>query len=78
MSLAMSPRLGPPPSPKLNGPSQRSPVYAHRDVGGAYYDPTLEHVESQTWSNGRYPAKSPVQVCCATAVLVEGADNTKD
>ena len=61
MPSGISPRLGPPPSPKFNGPSQRSPGYAHREVGGSYYDPTLEHRESQGWSSSRYP-KSPVQV----------------
>ncbi|KAL8820903.1 MAG: hypothetical protein Q9191_007418 [Dirinaria sp. TL-2023a] len=75
MSVAMSPRLGPPPSPKLNGPVQRSPVYAHRDPRGSYYDQNLEH---ESWSNGRYPAKSPIQVPRAVAPSPEeDANNTQ-
>ena len=69
MASAMSPRIGPPPSPKLNGPPQKSPVYAHREVGGSYYDPTSDHRESQGWPSARYP-KSPVQVCVFWACLV--------
>jgi len=57
----ISPPLGPPTSPKFNGVTQRSPSYAHREVGSSYYDPTSEHRENQGWSNSRYP-KSPVQV----------------
>lgn len=61
MPSGVSPRFGPPPSPKFNGHPQRSPGYAYRENGGSYYDPTSEHREGQGWSNAQYP-KSPVQV----------------
>lgn len=61
---AISPRLGPPPSPKFNGPTQHSPVYAHRQSSGSskYYDPTSEYRDPSAWNESRYPARSPVQV----------------
>lgn len=61
---AISPRLGPPPSPKFNGPPQHSPVYAHRQSTGSskYYDPTSEYREPSAWNESRYLARSPVQV----------------
>lgn len=76
MSSAISPRLGPPPSPKVNGPPQRSPVYTHKD-GGLYYDPTVERTEGQGWSTARYAAKSPISVCTIATVAFSGADNRK-
>ena len=61
---AISPRLGPPPSPKFNGPSQHSPVYPHRQSSSSskYYDPTSDYREAPSWSESQYPARSPVQV----------------
>lgn len=61
---AISPRLGPPPSPKVNAPSQNSPVYAHRHSSSSskYYDPTTEYREAPAWSESQYPTRSPVQV----------------
>ena len=61
---ALSPRLAPPPSPKLNGPSQNSPVYAHRQSSGSskYFDPTLENRDGSGWPESHYPTRSPVQV----------------
>ena len=51
MSLppAISPRLGPPPSPKMNGPSHNGSMYHHRESSGSTrYDPISEHREGQT------------------------------
>ena len=59
---AISPHLGPPPSPKINGPTQNT---HHRQSSGSskFYDPTSEYREPPGWSETRYPVRSPVQVC---------------
>lgn len=64
MPTGISPRLGPPPSPKSSGPTHHSSAYGSRDAGNStYYDPTSEHREGQaTWSSSQYPTNSPVQV----------------
>ena len=64
MPTGISPRLGPPPSPKFGGPTHNSSAYSSRDSGNTtYYDPTSEHREGQaTWSNSQHPTNSPVQV----------------
>lgn len=58
---SISPPLGPPPSPKFNGVSHRSPSYTHREAGSSYYDPTSDRRENQAWNSLRDP-KSPIQV----------------
>lgn len=66
MSLpsAISPRLGPPPSPKLNGPPQNGALYSDRDTGrSTRYDPISEHREgSSGWRQSPYQAHSPKEV----------------
>lgn len=59
----VSPRLGPPPSPKSNGPAHNS-IYVPRDGSNStFYDPTSEHREGQTGRNQPlYSSRSPVQV----------------
>ena len=67
MSLpaAMSPRLGPPPSPKMNGPLHNGSVYPHRESSGSTrYDPISEHREGQSnWGQSQYRTRSPKEVC---------------
>ena len=65
MPSGISPRLGPPPSPKSNGLPPNNAVYTQRDPNSStYYDPTSEHREgSQTRSQSQYNIRSPVQVC---------------
>lgn len=68
MSLpsAISPRLGPPPSPKLNGPShsQNGALYSDRETGrSTRYDPISEHREgSSNWRQSPYHTHSPKEV----------------
>ena len=67
--IGQSPRLGPPPSPTLNGFSHmKQSGYLLRDTGAStYYDPTSEHREgSVNWGHSAY---SPVQV---RRILCEG------
>lgn len=61
----ISPRLGPPPSPKSNGLPPSNPAYTQRDSSSStYYDPTSEHREgSQSRGQSQYNMRSPVQVC---------------
>lgn len=67
MSLpaAMSPRVGPPPSPKTNGPLPNGSVYPQRESSGSTrYDPISEHRESQSnWGQSQYHTRSPKEVC---------------
>lgn len=60
----LSPRLGPPPSPKGPSVTHGGPASMLRDTGGStYYDPLSEHREGPTSrSNLSYPSTSPVQV----------------
>ncbi len=60
----VSPRLGPPPSPKGAGSTHGSAAYVLRDLSNStYYDPISEHREGPTgWNNLAYPSNSPVQV----------------
>lgn len=60
----ISPRLGPPPSPKSAGPGHGGSAYLAREAGNStFYDPTSEHREGQTSrSHSHYPTHSPVQV----------------
>lgn len=59
----ISPRLGPPPSPKSSGPAHGG-AFLHRESSSStFYDPTSEHREGQTsWTHPHYPTHSPVQV----------------
>lgn len=60
---AISPRLGPPPSPKTNGPSQNGSAYSHRDSDGSTrYDPLSEHREMPSKKQSQYNTRSPGQV----------------
>ena len=65
---ATSPRLGPPPSPKMNGPSHNGPISHHRESSGSTrYDPISEHREGQTsWRQSPYHTRSPKEVCWAS------------
>ncbi|KAF6241740.1 hypothetical protein HO173_000452 [Letharia columbiana] len=59
---AISPRLGPPPSPKTNGPSQNGSAYSHRDSDGSTrYDPLSEHREMPSKKQSQYNTRSPGQ-----------------
>ena len=64
MSSAISPQLGPPPSPRSNGHIQGSPVYSSAQRAPSnFYDPTAEHraiPPSRVPQNA--PLKSPKQV----------------
>lgn len=61
--LAISPRLGPPPSPKTNGLSQNGSAYPHRESDGSTrYDPLSEHREVSTRKQSQYNTRSPGQV----------------
>ena len=64
MLSGISPRLGPPPSPKSNGLPTNSSIHIQRESSNStYYDPTSEHREgSQTRSQSQYNIRSPVQV----------------
>ena len=64
----VSPRLGPPPSPKLNGPMRNGATYSARDSGrSTRYDPISEHREGQPgWSRSPYQTRSPKEVCRAS------------
>lgn len=64
MPTSISPRLGPPPSPKSNRLPYSLAGYSSREPGNStFYDPTSEHREGQsTWSGSQYPTNSPVQV----------------
>ena len=64
-SINQSPRLGPPPSPKLNGHSHMDrPAYTPRESNSStYYDPTSEYREGQLgWSQSQHATRSPIQV----------------
>ena len=59
---AISPRLGPPPSPRLNGPSRNGSLYSDKDsTHPMRYDPLSEHREA--WRQSPYPTRSPKEVC---------------
>ena len=61
--LAISPRLGPPPSPKTNGPSQNGSAYSQRESDGSTrYDPLSEHRELPSRKQSQYNTRSPGQV----------------
>lgn len=66
MSLpsAISPRLGPPPSPKMNGPSLNGAIYSDRETGrSTRYDPISEHREGHPgWKQPPYHTRSPKEV----------------
>ncbi len=64
MPSGISPRLGPPPSPKSNGLPPSNSAYTQREPSiSTYYDPTSEHREgSQSRSQSQYNMQSPVQV----------------
>ncbi|KAL6713112.1 putative DNA helicase ino80 [Lecanora helva] len=57
----ISPRLGPPPSPKINGPSRNGSIYSDVEPGrSTRYDPISEHREGQpSWRQSPYPSRSP-------------------
>ena len=76
---AISPRLGPPPSPKFNGPSHNSPVYSHRQSSSSakFYDPVSEYREPPAWNEPRYPTRSPVQVRSPITDIVYGANHRR-
>lgn len=60
---AISPRLGPPPSPKTNGPSKNGSAYSHRESDGSTrYDPLSEHREVSSRKQSQYNTRSPDQV----------------
>ena len=60
---AISPRLGPPPSPKMNGSSQNGSAYSHRESDGSTrYDPLSEHREVPSRKQSQYNTRSPGQV----------------
>ena len=60
---AISPRLGPPPSPKTNGPSQNGSAYPRRESDGSTrYDPLSEHREVPSRKQSQYNTRSPGQV----------------
>lgn len=60
---AISPRLGPPPSPKTNGSSQNGLAYSQRDSDGSTrYDPLSEHREMPSRKQSQYNTRSPGQV----------------
>lgn len=60
---AISPRLGPPPSPKTNGPSRNGSTYSHRESDGSTrYDPLSEHREVSSRKHSQYNTRSPGQV----------------
>ena len=65
MPSGISPRLGPPPSPKSNGLPPNNSAYTQRESSSStYYDPTSEHREgSQSRSQSQYNIQSPIQVC---------------
>lgn len=60
----LSPRLGPPPSPKGPALTHAGAASMLRDTGGStYYDPILEHREGPASRNSlSYSSTSPVQV----------------
>lgn len=60
----LSPRLGPPPSPKGPAVAHGGAASILRDTGGStYYDPILEHREGPASRNSlAYSSTSPVQV----------------
>lgn len=60
----VSPRLGPPPSPKGAASNHGGAAYILRDLSSStYYDPISEHREGPTSRNNvPYPSNSPVQV----------------
>lgn len=60
---AISPRLGPPPSPKTNGPSQNGSAYSRKESDGSTrYDPLSEHREVPNRKQSQYNTRSPGQV----------------
>lgn len=61
---AISPRPVPPPSPKLNGSVQQSPMYGKGGTSGSTrYDPLSEHREgSSSRKQSHYDTRSPIQV----------------
>ena len=60
---AISPRLGPPPSPKTNGSSRNGSAYSHRESDGSTrYDPLSEHREVPSRKQSQYNTRSPAQV----------------
>jgi len=64
LSSAISPRLGPPPSPKTNGPSRNGSIYSDRESArSTRYDPLSDHREAQsTWRQSPYHTRSPKEV----------------
>ena len=60
---AISPRLGPPPSPKTNGPSQNGSTPSRRESeNSTRYDLLSEHREVLTRKQSQYNTRSPGQV----------------
>ena len=60
---AISPRLGPPPSPKTNGLSQNGLAYSRKESDGSTrYDPLSEHREVPSRKQSQYNTRSPGQV----------------
>ena len=60
---AISPRLGPPPSPKTNGSSRNGSAYSFRESDGSTrYDPLSEHREVPSRKQSQYNTRSPGQV----------------
>lgn len=75
---AISPQLGPPPSPKLNGSSHPSPMSAQGGTtASTRYDPLSEHREG---SGSRKPSlsntRSPTQVRHFTVTQLKPAQKT--
>ena len=60
---AISPRLGPPPSPKTNGLSQNGSAYSRMESDcSTRYDPLSEHREVPSRKQSQYNTRSPGQV----------------
>lgn len=60
---AISPRLGPPPSPKTNGLSPNGSTYSRKESDGStHYDPLSEHREVLSRKHSQYNTRSPGQV----------------
>jgi len=77
MAPTVSPRLPPPPSPKMNGPSQNGSIYSQRESSGSTrYDPISEHREGHgTSRQSPYHTRSPKEVRQTLERLMNVAHN---
>ena len=63
MPSTRSPRHGPMPSPKMNGPLNHGAIYDQRESStSTFYDPMSDHREGQASWNPHYHVQSPTQV----------------